>query len=179
MKKAIFLDRDGVINSSAVVDGKPHTPKNLEELKILPGVEAALVMLRESGYLCIVITNQPDVARGKVTMESVEELNNHLRERLAIDDIYACYHDDEDKCECRKPKPGAILGASQMYNINLNESYMIGDRWRDIEAGQSAGCKTVFIDYSYDEKRPVGHTYTAGSLLDAVKLILRDKNEKN
>ena len=179
MQKAIFLDRDGVINSSIIVDGKPYPPSNLEELEILPGVEEALSMFRENGYLCVVITNQPDVARGKVSLESVEELNNHLRENLALDDIYSCYHDDKDQCECRKPKPGALLSASHMYNVNLNDSYMIGDRWRDIEAGQNAGCKTIFIDYNYAEKRPIGQTYTTGSLLEAVKLILGGKNEKN
>lgn len=172
MQKAVFLDRDGVINASIVVDGKPYPPKSLEELKILPGVEAAIFMLKARGYLCIVITNQPDVARGKVSLESVEQLNRYLSNELRIDDFYSCYHDDKDECECRKPKPGAILDAAKKYEIDLSKSYMVGDRWRDIEAGQRAGCRTVFIDYNYDEKLPVGQTHTATSLLEAAQLIL-------
>lgn len=179
MKKAIFLDRDGVINSSIVIEGKPYPPKKMEDLNILPGVELALSMFKSEGYLCIIITNQPDVARGKVTFESVNELNQYLQKNLMIDEIYSCYHDDKDQCKCRKPKPGSILNASNKHQIDLNNSYMIGDRWRDIEAGQNAGCKTVFIDYNYLEKRPVGQTYTVGSLLEAAQLILGGKNEKN
>jgi len=179
MKKAIFLDRDGVVNSSIVVDGKPYPPRSLDQLEILPGVENALLKFRENGYLCIVITNQPDVARGKVSLQSVEELNQYLLSKLAIDDVYSCYHDDKDQCECRKPKPGAIIDAGQKYDIDLINSYMIGDRWRDVEAGLSAGCKTAFIDYNYNEKRPVGHTYSVESLLDFAKIIFGEEDEKS
>lgn len=171
MHKAIFLDRDGVINASLVVDGKPYPPSDLKQLEILPGVESALDLFKEKGYLCIVVTNQPDVARGKVSLESVEEINDFLLKSLAIDEFYCCYHDDAECCECRKPKPGAILKAAEKYNIHLDESYMIGDRWRDIEAGENAGCKTVFVDYNYDEKRPINPTYTVSTLLEAARVI--------
>jgi D-glycero-D-manno-heptose 1,7-bisphosphate phosphatase len=172
MQKAVFLDRDGVINASIVIEGKPYPPKTLKELKILPGVESAISMLKAEGYLCIVITNQPDVSRGKVTLKSVEELNDYLLNKLQLDDIYSCYHDDNDECACRKPKPGSILEAANKYQIDLGESYMIGDRWRDIEAGQRAGCNTIFIDYNYNEKLPLGQNYTVSSLFEAVQLIL-------
>jgi D-glycero-D-manno-heptose 1,7-bisphosphate phosphatase len=179
MHKAIFLDRDGVLNCSIVIDGKPSPPKSLEELKLLPGVDLAIKLFKKKGYLCIVITNQPDVARGKIDPATVESINRFLVQTLALDGCYSCYHDDHDNCECRKPKSGSIIKAAQKYSIDLNDSYMIGDRWRDIDAGHNAGCKTIFIDYNYDEKKPVGASYTVKSLLDAAKIIVSDKDEKN
>jgi D-glycero-D-manno-heptose 1,7-bisphosphate phosphatase len=172
MNKAIFLDRDGVINLVNLVDGKPHPPKDLSELILLPKVAEALQLLKHAGYLLIVITNQPDVARGKTKIETVEAINQFLRNSLPIDDIFTCYHDDIEGCNCRKPKPGNILQAADQYNINILSSFMIGDRWRDVEAGESAGCKTFFIDYSYQEKQPKNFTYKVKSLHEAAKIIL-------
>jgi D-glycero-D-manno-heptose 1,7-bisphosphate phosphatase len=179
MRKAVFLDRDGVINSSVVINGKPYPPNKLDQLRILPNVDLAINLFKKSGYLCIVVTNQPDVARGKIGLESVDEINQFLLKHLSLDEFYACYHDDSDNCECRKPKPGSILLAAKKHNISLHQSYMIGDRWRDIEAGENAGCKTVFIDYNYVEKRPANPTYTVSSLLEAAQIITGCKNEKN
>ena len=179
MRRAIFLDRDGVINSSIVIAGKPYAPSNFDQLRILPGVDLALNLFRENDYLSIVVTNQPDVARGKATLDSVEEINQFLFKNLPLDEFYSCYHDDGDGCECRKPKAGLILLASKNHNISLRESYMVGDRWRDIEAGINAGCKTIFIDYDYDEKRPIKPTYTVSSLLEAAHIITGKKNEEN
>ena len=175
MQPAVFLDRDGVINEAKVIDGKPYPPNTLAELKIIEGVKDSLSLLRDYGYYCIVITNQPDVARGKTPIETVEEINRFLLTNLAIDEILSCYHDDNAGCQCRKPKPGAILNAAKKYDIDLKGSYMIGDRWRDIEAGQGAGCDTFFIDYQYNEKRPANPTYTVNSLSEAVKIILGNK----
>ena len=172
MNKAIFLDRDGVINQVNLVDGKPHPPKDLSELILLPKVAEALQLLKDAGYLLIVITNQPDVVRGKTKIETVETINQFLKDSLPIDDIFTCYHDDIEDCNCRKPKPGNILQAADQYNINIPSSFMIGDRWRDIEAGQSAGCKTFFINYSYQEKQPEFYDYKVKSLYEAAKIIL-------
>ena len=172
MHRAVFLDRDGVINKALVVDGKPYPSHDLNELEIMPGVEQAILRLRNLGYLCIVVTNQPDVARGKTSVESVESINQSLRERLAIHEIISCYHDDLENCDCRKPKPGSLIKAALKYNIDLSKSFMVGDRWRDIEAGHNAGCKTFFIDYQYNEKQPTNPTYRVASLPDAVKIIL-------
>jgi D-glycero-D-manno-heptose 1,7-bisphosphate phosphatase len=174
MHKAIFLDRDGVINASVVIDGKPHPPENLKQLQILPGVKGAVDLFKQNGFLCIIITNQPDVARGKLSLSTVEEMNDYLVTVLDLDDCFCCYHDDKDCCLCRKPKPGSILNAAQKYNINLNESYMVGDRWRDIEAGQNAGCRTIFIDYHYDEKYPLNPTHTVQTLFEAANLIVNN-----
>jgi D-glycero-D-manno-heptose 1,7-bisphosphate phosphatase len=174
MLKAVFLDRDGVINKASVVDGKPYPPRNLDELELIPGVDQAILQLRDRGYFCIVVTNQPDVARGKTSKETVESINQFLIQHLAIHEIVSCYHDDHENCGCRKPKPGSLLKAALKYNIDLNKSFMVGDRWRDIEAGQNAGCKTFFIDYQYNEKQPQNPTYKVTSLADAVNIILNE-----
>lgn len=172
MQRAVFLDRDGVINKAVVRDGKPYPPANLTEMEILPGVKAALESLRSAGYLLIVVTNQPDVARGTTSKESVEKINAALSVALSIDEFRTCYHDSADHCGCRKPQPGALLLAARLHGIDLAKSFMVGDRWRDVEAGQRAGCKTCFIDYGYSEKQPELVDFRVSSLLEAAQLIL-------
>lgn len=173
MRRAVFLDRDGVLNRAIVREGKPYPPKNAGELEILPGVEEALAALRAADFLLIVVTNQPDVARGTTTREAVEEINATLGAALPIDEFRTCFHDSGFECDCRKPKPGALLAAAELHDIHLSESYMVGDRWRDTEAGQRAGCKTIFIDYGYQEKQPGYVDYRAKSLLEATQFIVR------
>jgi D-glycero-D-manno-heptose 1,7-bisphosphate phosphatase len=172
MKRAVFLDRDGVINRAIVREGKPYPPKDLTELEILPGVPEALAALKKAEYKLIVVTNQPDVARGTVKKEVVESINHQLSSTLPLDEFRTCYHDDHEACDCRKPAPGALLAAALKHDIELKRSYMIGDRWRDIEAGQRAGCKTVFIDYGYSEKQPEHVDHRVRSLNDAALVIL-------
>ena len=172
MRQAVFLDRDGVINRAYVRDGKPYPPQNLAELEILPGVKDALMALQAAGFMLIVVTNQPDVARGTIRREVVEEINDHLNSILAIDEFRTCYHDSPDGCDCRKPAPGALFSAAKQHSIDLGESYMVGDRWRDTEAGEKAGCKTIFLDYGYDEKQPESVNYKVQSLPEAAKIIL-------
>jgi len=152
-RRAVFLDRDGVINQVFVRDGKSYPPQNLQQLQVLPGVKEALEKLKSAGYLLIVVTNQPDVARGNQTREQVEEFHRALRQQfgLPIDDFRVCYHDDRDGCECRKPLPGMLTAAAGEYGLNLGSSFMIGDRWRDVEAGRRAGCRTIFLDHGYTE----------------------------
>ena len=174
MRRAVFLDRDGVINRAIVRDGKPYPPASLEELEILPGVHEALQKLHDANYLLVVVTNQPDVARGTSKREDVELINAFLSSQLPIDDFKTCYHDGGDKCNCRKPLPGALLEAAQEHNIDLSKSFMVGDRWRDVEAGVSAGCKTFFINYRYAEKKPDAPDFIVSSLLEAKKIILRE-----
>ena len=172
MRRAVFLDRDGVINRAIVRDGKPYPPASLEELEILPGVHEALQKLHDANYLLVVVTNQPDVARGAAKRGDVELMNAFLSSQLPIDDFKTCYHDSGDKCNCRKPLPGALLEAAQKHNIDLSKSFMVGDRWRDIEAGASAGCKTFFINYRYAEQKPDMPDFIVASLLEAKKIIL-------
>jgi D-glycero-D-manno-heptose 1,7-bisphosphate phosphatase len=172
LRRAVFLDRDGVINRAVVRDGKPYPPASLVELEILPGVHEALQKLRDANYLLVVVTNQPDVARGTTKREDVELMNTFLASQLPIDDFKTCYHDSRDKCSCRKPLPGALLEAAQDYDIDLSKSFMVGDRWRDVEAGAAAGCKTFFINYRYAEQKPGAPDFIVSSLLEAKKIIL-------
>jgi len=170
MVRAVFLDRDGVINRAEVRNGKPYPPASIEELEVLDGVADGLRALREAGFRLIVVTNQPDVARGTQTRETVEAMNARLRETLPLDDIMSCYHDG-DACHCRKPKPGALLDAARRHGIELDASFMIGDRWRDVEAGQRAGCTSYFIDYGYLERQPDPPFIRVHSLLEAAIAI--------
>jgi D-glycero-D-manno-heptose 1,7-bisphosphate phosphatase len=172
MRRAIFLDRDGVINRAVVREGKPYPPATLAETEILPGVLDALTALRDAGFMLIVVTNQPDVARGRTPRAVVEEINMHLADRLPIDEFRTCYHDSGDGCDCRKPLPGSLVAAAKQHGIDLGNSYMVGDRWRDVEAGLHAGCKTIFIDNGYDEEQPESVDYRVASLLDATQIIL-------
>jgi len=169
--KAVFLDRDGVLNKAVVVDGKPFPPKSITELKICDGVKNGLEQLKKLGYLLIVVTNQPDVARGKTSMKAVNDINNYLKKNLIIDDIFCCLHDENDGCECRKPKPGMVVAAKKKWNIDTDHSFIIGDRWRDIETGKNAGIKTILIDYEYDEKY-VKPDYSSDSFMDATRIII-------
>ena len=174
MKKAVFLDRDGVLNRSFIKNGKPFPPFDLNNVEILEGVKDAIIALKKENWLVIVITNQPDVARNKASKQNVEKINSYLKLILQFDEIFTCYHDDIDACECRKPKPGMLVAASKKNNIDLNNSYMVGDRWSDIEAGNNVGCKTIFIDYNYNEKRPENYNHKTKSLKEATKIILKN-----
>ena len=170
--KAVYLDRDGVINKAIVIDGKPYPPSSLKELELIEGVKEGLKALKDSGYKLFVVTNQPDVARGKTALESVLQINNYIVTELGIDEVYCCFHDDEENCKCRKPKPGMILKASEKWNIDLDLSFMIGDRWRDIEAGKAAGVKTILINYGYDEKK-VSADFECSNFETAINYILK------
>jgi D-glycero-D-manno-heptose 1,7-bisphosphate phosphatase len=169
---ATFLDRDGVINRAIVRDGRPHPPASVAELEILPGVAQALESLKDAGFLLIVVSNQPDVARGTTPRTTVDEINTTLMRSLPLDAIRCCLHDTRDHCECRKPRPGLLLRAAADFDIDLRSSWMVGDRWRDVEAGRAAGCRTIFIDYTYGEEQPRQPDHRVSSLLEAVPIIL-------
>jgi D-glycero-D-manno-heptose 1,7-bisphosphate phosphatase len=171
--RAVFLDRDGVLNRAVVREGKPYPPASVDELEILPDVPEALAALKAEGFLLLVVTNQPDVARGTQQRSVVESIHQALRVSLPIDDFFVCYHDDRNACLCRKPKPGLLLQAAAQYGLDLSACYLIGDRWRDIEAGQAAGCATIWIDRGYAEKGPSQPPGAhVKSCLEAIRWIL-------
>jgi D-glycero-D-manno-heptose 1,7-bisphosphate phosphatase len=172
MRKAVFLDRDGVINKSLVIEGIPNPPSGINEIEILEGVVEAVQLIKKMDYIPVVFTNQPDVARGKTTQHKVNEINSHISKKTSLVFFYTCFHDDLDDCKCRKPKPGLILRAAKELDLDINQSFLVGDRWRDIQAGQLVGCKTFFIDYSYNEKQPDLPFTRVSSLLEATMLIL-------
>ncbi len=170
----MFLDRDGVLNEPVVQEGKPYPPADAASLRVYPGTAEALNRLKARGYLLVVVTNQPDVVRGTQKRDTIEEINRRLSTELPLDDVLTCYHDDADDCDCRKPRPGLIRRAARQHGIDLNLSYMIGDRWRDIDAGANAGCKTILIDRGYAERAPASAPAArVGSLSDAVDWILK------
>jgi D-glycero-D-manno-heptose 1,7-bisphosphate phosphatase len=173
-RRAVFLDRDGVINRPLVRDGKPYPPTALSEFEILPGVGEACNRLRAAGYLLVVATNQPDVGRGTLSQAAVEEIHQFMRAQLALDRVEVCYHPGhgQSDCDCRKPRPGMLLRAARDLEIDLVQSWMIGDRWRDVDCGRAAGCRTVFIDWGYAEPLPNPPDFRAPGLLEAAALIL-------
>ena len=170
---AVFLDRDGVINRAVVREGKPYPPATLAEFEILPGVLDALRELDEAGFLLIVVTNQPDVARGLQQREIVEAMHQRLRKELPLDDIKVCYEVESPTSLCYKPKPGMLLEAARERDIDLSRSYMIGDRWRDVGCGVAAGCFTIFIDRGYSETLRDAPDVTCTDLVQASAFILR------
>lgn len=172
MNRAVFLDRDGVINRAIFRDNMPHPPSNVTEFEFLPGVYQACWALRTAGYLLIVVTNQPDVARGTQSREQVEIMNTLVRRELPVQDVLVCYHDGPDGCDCRKPKPGLLLQAAARWNIDLRRSFMVGDRWCDVKAGQTAGCTTILIDRPYSQRKCCQPDWIAQDLLTATALIL-------
>ncbi|MBV9266114.1 MAG: HAD-IIIA family hydrolase [Acidobacteriaceae bacterium] len=171
--RAVFLDRDGVINAAIVRDGKPYPPFTLEQFSILPGVPEACRLLHGAGFYLVVATNQPDVGRGRLDQSTVEEIHRVMCVRLPLDRVEVCYDpDDSSSSEFRKPRPGMLLHAAQALAIDLSRSYMIGDRWRDIDCGHAAGCKTIFIDSGYKESLRAQPDFTAPDLFAAARLIL-------
>jgi len=172
MKRAVFLDRDGVLNRSMIRNGRPCAPTSAKEFELLPGVPEAVARLRKAGFLLIVVTNQPDIAAGTVSREVLERIHEKLRAWLPIDDIKVCCHADKDECACRKPKPGMLLEAAREWSIDLNRSFIVGDRWRDISAGKAAGCKTIFVDYGYAERLIDPPDFVVTSLQEAASIIL-------
>lgn len=174
-KKAVFLDRDGVLNKAIIKNGKPYPPASIEEMELTTDVKEALQILKNAGFMLIGATNQPDVARGKTSRSVVDAINNKLLAELALDEINTCFHDDYEACECRKPLPGLITEAAKRFDIDLEDSFMIGDRWKDVQAGHRAGCKTIWLDYQYQEnylgEKP---TYQTTTLMDAVNWIIKN-----
>jgi D-glycero-D-manno-heptose 1,7-bisphosphate phosphatase len=146
LNRAVFLDRDGVLNRGVVADGKPFAPVNVAELELMPGVPESLARLSAAGFLLIVATNQPDVARGRASRAGIDEIHDWMRQHLPLTAIRVCFHDDQDLCACRKPKPGLLIAAAVDYEIQLERSFMIGDRWRDIGAGKAAGCTAILVN---------------------------------
>ncbi len=175
MNRAVFLDRDGVLVGAEVVDG---VPRPLAEPVVLPGVAQSCERLREAGFLLVLVTNQPDISRGRTTRFAVDAVNEELQAQLKLDLVQVCPHDDIDACACRKPAPGMLVTAAEVLGIDLLASFMVGDRWRDVEAGARAGTQTVFIDHHYPERAPTSPDLVAASLYDAVPHILQRASQE-
>lgn len=171
LRRAAFLDRDGVINRSAVVNGKPFAPRRVEDFRLLPGAVQAIRDLKSMGLWVIVVTNQPDIGNGLVDRSVVEAMHRRLRERSPIDDIRVCPHRQDAGCRCRKPEPGMLMTAAEEWGIDLRNSFMVGDRPGDIVAGQRAGCYTIFVNRHYKEPLQIEPDSRVASLPAAVRMI--------
>lgn len=170
-RRAVFLDRDGVLNETVLVDGNLAPPRNEDEFRLIEGVVDAVDRLRFAGFVLIVVTNQPDVARGTQTIDVIEAMHEKLRSLIAIDDIVTCVHDDGDACPCRKPKPGMLNGAILRYGLDPTRSFMVGDRWRDVTAGRLAGCTTVLVGPDWESPMPDEPDLRARDLREAADMI--------
>ncbi|MBV8587839.1 MAG: HAD family hydrolase [Verrucomicrobia bacterium] len=174
-RRAVFLDRDGVINRPFVRDGLPYPPQSSDAFELLPGVVTACSSLKQAGYLLIVATNQPDVGRGTLSVDVVNSIHQRMQEELPLDEVMVCLHAGESfgqSCSCRKPQPGMLLQAAKDWHIDLAHSFMVGDRWRDIDCGVAAGCRTIFIDWSYAEPLKQQPDFRAADLAGAAQIIL-------
>jgi len=170
MKKAVFLDRDGVINRVKIEGGKPLSPRRFGDFQFLPGIGQFVKDLKVAGFLRIVVTNQPDLVRGRLEESELNKMHDLVLGRLGVEAIYACLHDDGDNCDCRKPKPGMLTRAAEEWKIDLPGSFMVGDTWRDMEAGKSAGCTTILIAAPYN--REARGDYRVDGLPRALEIIL-------
>ena len=175
-RRAVFLDRDGVLNRPVVRNGQPYPPSHVEDFELYDDVADGCARLKAAQFLLVVITNQPDVGRGTQSREAVEAM--HVKMQLALpslDRIEICYHAGERygaSCDCRKPLPGMILRAAAELKIDLCASYVIGDRWRDINCARAAGCRAIFIERGYEESLRETPDFTVGSFNDAVSALL-------
>jgi D-glycero-D-manno-heptose 1,7-bisphosphate phosphatase len=174
-RPAVFLDRDGVLNEAFVRDGVPTPPRSLDEFRVLPGVAEACADLRRAGFILVVVTNQPDIARGTQTRAEVDRMHQRLRSLVPLDEICVCPHDDSDACQCRKPRPGMLIEAAERLDLDLARSAGIGDRWRDIEAARRAGVKTIYVECRYDEPAPLSADATVANLPEAAAWIQQQK----
>ena len=172
MASAVFLDRDGVLVIPEFRDGRSFAPTRLDDYAFYPDAPAALSRLKAAGFKLVVVTNQPDVGKGLITEDVVTEMHDRLRKAMPVDAIKACFHPQSAGCECRKPKPGMLIEAATELQIDLTQSFMVGDRESDVEAGNAAGCRTVFIDLEYCEQRPTAPTFVVRSVAEAADCIL-------
>lgn len=172
LRRAVFVDRDGVINRCEVRRGRPYAPRRLEDFRLLPGARKAVAALKRARFLVVVVTNQPDIGNGLVEASIVEAMHARLRSRIPVDDIRMCPHRQDAGCTCRKPEAGMLRAAASHWNIDLKTSYMVGDRAGDIVAGKTVGCYTLLINRHYSEPLPNAPDRTVRSLAAAVRFII-------
>lgn len=175
-KRGVFLDRDGVLNRPVVRDGLPFPPGRVEEFELYPGVATGCGKLKAAGFVLVVVSNQPDVGRGTQTRETIDAMHEKLQSAVpSLDAIEVCFHggaNHGEPCDCRKPKPGLLLRAAGTHDIDLLRSFLIGDRWRDVDCAHAAGCRAVFIDHGYSEPLRAKPEFIAATFDEAVEIIL-------
>lgn len=175
-RPAVFLDRDGTLNRQVIRDGLPYAPATVDEFELFPGVPEACAQLAAAGYVLVVATNQPDVGRGTQSQAVVEAMHAKLRQLVpTLAHIEVCYspgRPGDQPDPRRKPEPGMLLEASLLLGLDLARSWMIGDRWRDVDCGRRAGVRTVFVDFGYAELLHAAPDFTVPSFVEAARIIL-------
>jgi len=172
MKRALFLDRDGVLNIPILRGGRTYAPVQFSDFQLYEDVIPTLHEVKNRGYLLVLITNQPDLSKGLLAPEELHRMHQFLQEKIPFDSLEVCPHQDSDDCECRKPKPGMILRAAKQLSIDLSQSIVIGDRWRDILAGKTAGCKTALkIVEDFTDDRQETPDWTIFQLQEILKYL--------
>ncbi len=168
--RAIFFDRDGVLNELVSRDGSFYSPQTFKDFHIVDEAKEVVNRVHSMGYLAIVISNQPDICRGRLKQSVLDKMTAVLIDKLNIDDVFYCTHDDHNDTGCRKPAPGLFFTAQKKYNINFNESFMIGDTWKDVEAAKSAGiAKTILLDAEYN--KDLKEVIRVKKLLEVIPII--------
>lgn len=170
MSRAVFLDRDGVVNKIVIREGKICSPRTMAEFKWEDGIGDAVATLKDDGFRIIIVTNQPDIARLKMSPLILDAMTERIYQSLRVDSVFVCPHDDPDGCECRKPKPGMLLYAAQLLGFSCRDSFIVGDGWKDMAAGWAAGCRTILLDRPYNCN--VACDFRVASLSEGVRLIL-------
>ncbi|MCX5829802.1 MAG: HAD family hydrolase [Deltaproteobacteria bacterium] len=174
VNRAVFLDRDGVINHAIIRDGKAFSPRTREEFRVIEGASAAIRELQAAGFKVLVVTNQPDIARGLLSTADFDWMTERVLSETHVDDLLVCPHDDQHACTCRKPLPGMLLEGAGKWGIDLAQSFMVGDGWKDMEAGKKAGCTCILIDALYNQD--VGGDYRIENLKSALEIIIKNKD---
>lgn len=168
-QKAVFFDRDGVLNHLVQRDGSYYSPKKFEDFRIVNEAKEVVNRVQAMGFLAIVISNQPDISRGKLKQSELDKMTDLLFKKLNVDDIFYCTHDDNNDTGCRKPAPGLFYRAQEKYNIDFSLSFMIGDTWKDVEAAKNAGIFMILLNKKYNKELIVN--YTANNLLETISII--------
>lgn len=172
VNKAVFLDRDGVINLSKVINGKPIAPISITEFRLYPAIKKLLYELIKKKFKLIVVTNQPDISIGKIKIEELNKMHERIYQELPITDIFVCPHNKKENCNCRKPRPGMLKKAIKKYKISVKKSFIIGDRKSDINAGLNLNLKTIYIDRDYKEEKPNKFDFITKSTKKALEIII-------
>ena len=171
-RRAVFLDRDGIINEIIFRNGKLSAPYSLTEFRFLPKVKEAIALFKRNGFLRIVVTNQPEIGRGDYSEKSLQEIHQLMNRKLDLNAVYFCPHDKDGGCSCKKPSIGLVEKAKSEFGIDLSRSFVVGDRWRDIELGKRSGCRTILVNTQATalDTKLVKPDYMVNNLLEAAHL---------
>lgn len=174
VRPAVFLDRDGVLARTDLVEGRPVAVRDVGRFALLDGAAEAVRRLKAAGFATVVVTNQPEIARGGVSAAEVAKMHEILSAAMPLDAIEVCPHDEPEGCDCRKPRPGMLFRAAARLDLDLAASYMVGDRWRDVGAGRTAGCRTIRIEAGYAEPEGPSADRIAADITEAVAIVLAE-----